>query len=43
MSAARLRITEIFHSLQGEADTAGHLPWLSDTDLVLLAAAASHD
>jgi serine/threonine protein kinase len=25
----------------GDADNAGHLPWLSDTDLVLLAAAAS--
>ena len=43
-------VTEIRQALRdvmikltlGEADTAGHLPWLSDTDLVLLAAAASH-
>ena len=42
-------VTEIKQALRevmikltlGEADTAGHLPWLSDTDLVLLAAAAS--
>jgi serine/threonine protein kinase len=43
-------VTEIKQALRdvmikltlGDADTAGHLPWLSDTDLVLLAAAASH-
>ncbi|HEY6476473.1 MAG TPA: hypothetical protein VI456_07800, partial [Polyangia bacterium] len=42
-------VTEIKQALRevmikltlGDADTAGHLPWLSDTDLVLLAAAAS--
>ena len=42
-------VTEIRQALRdvmirltlGDADTAGHLPWLSDTDLVLLAAAAS--
>ena len=43
-------VTEIKQALRevlikltlGDADTASHLPWLSDTDLVLLAAAASH-
>ncbi|MGH3250567.1 MAG: hypothetical protein ACRDOI_30770, partial [Trebonia sp.] len=42
-------VTEIKQALRdvmikltlGEAESAGHLPWLSDTDLVLLAAAAS--
>jgi serine/threonine protein kinase len=42
-------VTEIKQALRdvmlkltlGETDNAGHLPWLSDTDLVLLAAAAS--
>jgi serine/threonine protein kinase len=42
-------VTEIKQALRevmikltlGDADSAGHLPWLSDTDLVLLAAAAS--